>query len=114
MNSEYKVFVKGIQMKSESSNEMEETKKMLFEHFEKCGKVTRVFIKSDYAFVNFETEEARDAALKLKGSYFQEKSIDVCLAKDQRTENTKRDYKRLTSDNDAGWSKPEVKSCNTK
>ena len=114
MNSEYKVFVKGLTLKTESKNEMDESKKLLSQHFEKCGKVTRVFIKNDFAFITFETEEARDDGLKLKGSLFQEKSIDVVLPKDQIAEKPNNNYNWSTSENDAGWNKSEVKSWNTK
>jgi RNA recognition motif-containing protein len=86
---------------------VEEAKRLLTQHFEGCGNISRVFIKSDYAFINFETEEARDEALKLKGSLFQEKSIDVTLPRDQRTERPKSDYSKPSHENEGGWSKPE-------
>ena len=81
MQSENKIYVKGLTLKSETNKELDEAKKLLREHFEKCGTITRIYIKDDFAFITFETEEARDEAVKLNGSTFQDKSIDVWISR---------------------------------
>jgi RNA recognition motif-containing protein len=112
MQSEYKVYVKGLTLKSETKKEADEGKRLLREHFEKCGSITRIFIKNDFAFISFETEESRDEAVKLNGSIFQDKPIDVKVSKDNRTEKPKEESNWGVSDkNDK--SKSDAKNWST-
>jgi RNA recognition motif-containing protein len=88
MSIEYKVFVSGLNLKTDKKD-LEESKRLLSEHFQDCGDIEQVFVKPTFAFITFKSEEARDQALKLKNSTFMEKNINVSLPKDKQQTFTK-------------------------
>jgi hypothetical protein len=49
---------------ADSSMDIREKKKRLAEIFSKHGKVERVFIKDNYAFIDFDSEEAKKSAFE--------------------------------------------------
>ncbi len=110
--SKYKIKVKGLTLKTDTHKDVEEAKKLLREHFEKCGTVTRVFVKEDFAFIDFETEEARDEAIKLKGSTFQGNPIDVWISKPRKDDRNKDQVGWVDSKKDNS-SNLEVKNWST-
>jgi hypothetical protein len=59
------IYVGGLPV--DSSMDFREKKKRLTEFFSKHGKVERVFIKDNYAFIDFDSEEAKKSALEENG-----------------------------------------------